>query len=1036
MPLITGTSGPDTINAGPENDEIHGGDGNDLINANPGDDLVYGAGGSDTIEGSAGSDTLDGGAGDDSLRDGGGGDDRLIGGSGNDSISFAPFSGANPRTRSGYIDGGDGDDRISFDGGHEPVIATGFGGSGSDSVALIGAVSGQIDLGDGADSILLYEQRGSLSVTLGAGSDTIKLLPNTGVPTGSPGLVTIQDFNPAQDHLTSDNIIESFRNWNGQNPFTSGHLRLVQDGAATELQVDWDGAGTLYGYAVLLRFEHLSPADLSQVNFFGYLASGTAVAGQTLMGTANGDFLQGSKGADSIAGLGGADVIYGGAGNDTIDGGDGDDVILGETGDDILHGGAGDDNMGGSENDQIFGDAGNDTLSAGYYPGVAGTTMLDGGPGSDFLGIYFGANNPSPVAKGGDGNDSFLVSGSGHATLDGGAGDDQFVMQNADGVSIIFGVGSDSLSFDPSRGSSKNILVQDFQPGASGDRLDLLAYLDTFATGWDRSTNPFAAGYLRFNDVGASTTLQIKGANGWADLVTLQNVTSGLLRSENLSGYGADGSTPGLNLNAGAAAGTLTGGIGPDVIVGGSGGDSLQGDRGNDTLTGGAGDDTLDGGLGSDVVHGGDGADRVFDLSAGGDSYFGDAGDDNFNISRQTDAGMLLTADMGDGNDILSYGASVSGAAQLFGGAGNDQLRVSGNVLSGSNQVSLDAGPGDDVVILEGSGAYQVTLGPGADTLDLRSLLSIGSERRAAEVIDFNVAEDHLRVSNSQRVGQLGVDTVIQVSGYSSLNEWITLAQLDGANALAVAAKLAQPVAVWMIGSDASETLSSGVQFSQLDGGGGDDSLSGQNGADTLAGGGGNDTANGGAGNDSITDPSGQNYLRGGDGDDSISGGSGFDDSNGNMGNDTIHGNGGDDYSVGGKGDDLLFGGSGNDIVWGNLGNDTCSGGDGADQVRGGQGDDLVFGDAGEDFVSGDRGNDTESGGAGAHIFHGSQDAGIDRVLDFKLAEGDRVQLDPGTTYTVSQLGADTVIDMGGANRMILMGVQFSTLTPGWIFLG
>ncbi|MGZ3367214.1 MAG: hypothetical protein ACXU8Y_21060, partial [Caulobacteraceae bacterium] len=83
-----------------------------------------------------------------------------------------------------------------------------------------------------------------------------------------------------------------------------------------------------------------------------------------------------------------------------------------------------------------------------------------------------------------------------------------------------------------------------------------------------------------------------------------------------------------------------------------------------------------------------------------------------------------------------------------------------------------------------------------------------------------------------------------------------------------------------------------------------------------------------------------------------------------------------------------------------------------------------------------DRGDDTETGGAGADTFHGSQDAGIDRVLDFNQGEGDRVMLDPGTTYTVSQVGADTVIDMGGGNQMILVGVQASTLPPGTIFLG
>ena len=223
------------------------------------------------------------------------------------------------------------------------------------------------------------------------------------------------------------------------------------------------------------------------------------------------------------------------------------------------------------------------------------------------------------------------------------------------------------------------------------------------------------------------------------------------------------------------------------------------------------------------------------------------------------------------------------------------------------------------------------------------------------------------------------------------------------------------------------------------------DRLRGYAGADTITAGGGNDFIDGGegddqvfggAGNDVIVDPSGTNYLRGGEGDDYILGGTGFDDANGNMGNDTISGGPGDDYSVGGKDNDLLFGDAGQDIVWGNLGNDTCDGGDGNDQVRGGQGDDSVSGGAGNDFVSGDRGNDTISGGTGADNFHGSQDAGIDRVIDFSLAQGDRVQLDPGTTYTLSQVGADTVLDMGNGNQMILVGVSMTSLTANSIFFG
>jgi Ca2+-binding RTX toxin-like protein len=191
-----------------------------------------------------------------------------------------------------------------------------------------------------------------------------------------------------------------------------------------------------------------------------------------------------------------------------------------------------------------------------------------------------------------------------------------------------------------------------------------------------------------------------------------------------------------------------------------------------------------------------------------------------------------------------------------------------------------------------------------------------------------------------------------------------------------------------------------------------------------------------GAGDDTINGAATNDYLRGDDGDDSISGGAQFDDINGNMGNDTLHGNAGDDWVVGGKNDDLQFGDAGNDIVWGNLGNDTLNGGDGDDQVRGGQGNDILDGGAGNDFVSGDRGNDTITGGAGADLFHTFSGAGIDKVLDFHLSEGDRVMLDPGTTFTVNQVGADTVIDMGNGDEMILVGVQKSTLVGDWIFTG
>jgi beta-glucanase (GH16 family) len=194
------------------------------------------------------------------------------------------------------------------------------------------------------------------------------------------------------------------------------------------------------------------------------------------------------------------------------------------------------------------------------------------------------------------------------------------------------------------------------------------------------------------------------------------------------------------------------------------------------------------------------------------------------------------------------------------------------------------------------------------------------------------------------------------------------------------------------------------------------------------------DTLTGGAGDDQIYGGGGQDYLRGGDGADTITGGDSFDDINGNKGDDVAHGGLGDDWVVGGQDNDQLWGDEGGDIVYGNLGNDTLDGGAGNDLIRGGQGDDVLTGGAGADWMSGDKGNDTLTGGAGADIFHSFGDAGIDRVLDFNVTEGDRVQLDPGTQYTVAQEGADTVIHMTGGAEMVLVGVQLSSLGSGWIF--
>jgi Ca2+-binding RTX toxin-like protein len=219
--------------------------------------------------------------------------------------------------------------------------------------------------------------------------------------------------------------------------------------------------------------------------------------------------------------------------------------------------------------------------------------------------------------------------------------------------------------------------------------------------------------------------------------------------------------------------------------------------------------------------------------------------------------------------------------------------------------------------------------------------------------------------------------------------------------------------------------------------------IAGTTGADTLPGdatdnvidaGVGADSVSGGGGTDTIEGGSGDDVLQGNSGSDSLSGGDGGDIMLGGQDGDFLQGNSGADQITGDRGADTMHGGQDSDVVQGGVDNDFVFGDKGDDIVRGGQGDDVVTGGDGDDFVSGDLGVDTLVGGAGADIFHSFAGSGLDRVLDFSVAEGDRIMLDPGTTYTLAQVGADVVISMSGSGQVVLANLQLSTLSGDWIF--
>jgi Ca2+-binding RTX toxin-like protein len=136
------------------------------------------------------------------------------------------------------------------------------------------------------------------------------------------------------------------------------------------------------------------------------------------------------------------------------------------------------------------------------------------------------------------------------------------------------------------------------------------------------------------------------------------------------------------------------------------------------------------------------------------------------------------------------------------------------------------------------------------------------------------------------------------------------------------------------------------------------------------------ETITGGAGNDQVAGGGARDILRGGGGHDSLLGEAGNDRLEGGEGNDTLRG---------GTGNDALFGLGGNDLLSGDAGNDTLTGGLGNDQLLGGDGADRLVADAGLD---------TLAGGLGADRFVlGLPGGGLDRVTDFSVAAGDRLDL-------------------------------------------
>jgi Ca2+-binding RTX toxin-like protein len=387
-----------------------------------------------------------------------------------------------------------------------------------------------------------------------------------------------------------------------------------------------------------------------------------------------------------------------------------------------------------------------------------------------------------------------------------------------------------------------------------------------------------------------------------------------------------------------------------------------------------------------------------------------------------------------DGTQAASWSWNTASATLTQGGGGG------GDTLMGIGSVDLiSGGAGDDRIFgahgadrLDGEdGADSIGGGEGADTLSGGAGNDVLESGGGLDVLNGGAGDDMLIAVGGPVIadGGDGNDVLFLTTAFQG-------GRLDYESLTAGGGSYVNIEYFGFLGGPGDDTLVGGYRDDELYAGPGNDSISGGDSWDWITGDEGADTVYGGAGEDAIEGNDGDDFLRGDIGDDEIWGGDGFDDAHGNIGNDTVHGGQGGDWVVGGQNEDSLFGDEGHDVVYGNLGGDTCEGGVGNDWVRGGQGADMLRGGDGDDFMSGDRGDDTLVGGAGADRFHSFAEAGLDRIEDFNRAEGDHLNLVAGTTYTVTQSGADVVVSMNGGGQVTLVGVQLSSLSGDWITVG
>jgi Ca2+-binding RTX toxin-like protein len=699
-----------------------------VLNANGGDDFMSATGnlaalikltldggaGNDTILGSNGADTLIGGDGNDFI-DGQQGNDLALLGAGDDTFQWDPGDGSD------IVEGQDGQDRLLFN------------GSGAAET---------FDISANGERSRLFRNVGNITMDM----DEIQRVDLNAL--GGADLVNVQNLSGTDAVEVNVNLSGTLGGTAGDGQVDVVTVDATNSGATTEV-FGQNGSLLVTGLQANVAITNSEATDHLIVRGLGghdRLSAASLAAGNVLLtfdGGAGNDTISGSQGADTLIGGDGNDLIDGnqgddiallGAGDDTFqwDPGDGSDVVEGGTGVDALrfNGAGANENVDISANGErvrFFRDVAAITMDLNdvervVFDAFGGTDNVVVGDmsGTDLIRVHVGLGKVSGgvtgdgqadrvTVNGTGGDDQIEVSATGpeivvtglpaRTNIRGADGAlDKLVLAGGAGADVIdasaLAAGKIGLEFQGGLGNDLFIGSQgnDFMQGGDGNEVALMGGgNDVFVwnPGDDNDTVEGQAGTdtLLFNGANAAENIDIS-ANGGRALFfrDIANVTMDMNDVETfdfnaLGGTdtitvndmsGTDVKTVNVNL---AGFGGAPDGLADTIVINATNGDDtilVTNENGMVTISG----------LASTVkITNFDASDRIVINGLGGDDAVDASG---------LAAGILFTANGGDGSDVLLGGA---GADVLNGEAGDDVL------VGGAGLDVLDGGPGDNVVI-------------------------------------------------------------------------------------------------------------------------------------------------------------------------------------------------------------------------------------------------------------------------------------------------------------------------------------------------